>query len=112
MVRRISVENLTDGAHRLVFQRVAYRLQHSLRHDCIAGDAIDGEAERPEKPSPNRPLMIAAVAFQDAAAIARMVCGAVGSQRAQSVRREKMVPADPHDSRLIVRREWTVWQAD
>jgi hypothetical protein len=43
MVRRISVENLTDGAHhRLVLQCVDYRLP-SLRHTNVAGNAIGGE---------------------------------------------------------------------
>src|SRR5215211_5078631 len=40
-----------------------------------------------------------------------MVSRAAGRQRAQTVRGEKMATADPHDSRLIVRRERTVGHA-
>ena len=79
MVRRISVENLTYGAYRLVLQCVAHRLQHSLRRRDVAGDAIGRKAEWPEKPSPNRPLVITAVAFQNAAAIVRMISGLPGA---------------------------------
>src|SRR3954452_22498022 len=110
-VRRPCVENLTDGAHCPVLQRVAHRRKHSLRCLYVAGNSIDGEAERSEKPSPDWTLMIAAIAFQDATAVAGMVLGATWRQRAQPICRKKMASADPHDSRLIVQIEWTVRQA-
>ena len=88
MVRWIAVEDLTYGAHRLVLQCVAYRLQHSLRRANVAGNAIGGEAEWSEKPTPNRPLVIAAVAFRDAAAVVRMISRTAGRQRAQPERSE------------------------
>src|SRR6516162_11067350 len=112
MVRRIAVENLAESTHRLVHQRIAHRRKHSLCRLCVAGNSIDGEAERSEKPAPDRPLVITAIAFEDAAAVACMVLRAAGRQRAQPISREKMVSADPHDIRLIVRIEWTVRQAD
>ena len=108
MVGRIPVENLTDRTHRLVLQCVAHRRKHRLRRLYIADSSIDGETERSEKPSPDWPLVIAAVAFQDAAAVAGMVPGAVWRQRAQPIRRKKMASADPNDSRLIVQIEGTV----
>src|SRR5215472_7356765 len=112
MVRRVSVENLAESTHRLVLQCVAHRRKHSLRRLCVAGNSIDGEAERSEKPGPDRPLVITAIAFEDAAAVACMVLRAAGRQRAQPISREKMTSADAHDSRLIVRIERTVRQAD
>ena len=108
MVGRIPVENLTDGTHRLVLQRVAHRRKHSLRRLNVAGNSVNGEAERSEKPSPDWPLVIAAIAFQDSTAVARMVASAAWRQRAQPIRRKKMSSADPHDSRLIVQIEGTV----
>src|SRR5262249_24108453 len=77
----------------------------------VAGNSIDGEAERSKKPGPDRSLVITAIAFEDAAAVACMVLRATGRQRAQPISREKVASADPHDSRLIVRIEWTVRQA-
>ena len=67
MVRRVSVENFAESTHRLVPQRVAHRRKQSLRRLCVAGNSIDGEAKRSEKPGPDRPLVITAIAFEDAA---------------------------------------------
>ena len=80
MVRRVSVKNLADRTHGLVLQGVADRVEHGLRRARIATDTIGSEAERSEQPPPNRALMIAAVALQDAATIVRMVCRAAGRQ--------------------------------
>src|SRR6516165_5780836 len=112
MMRRISVEDLSNGAHRLVLQRVPYRLQQSLRCRSVAADATGSEAEGSQQPGPDRPLMIAAIALPNAAAVARPVSGVAGRQRAQSIRGEKVMPADPNNSRLLFQRERTVGQAD
>src|SRR5271166_2465763 len=80
MVRWISVENLTDCAHRLILQCVPDRLQQSLRCRGVAAHAISGEAEWSEQPAPDRPLVIAAVALAHAAAVARTICGLPGRQ--------------------------------
>src|SRR6516225_10472493 len=112
MVRRISVENLADGAHGLVLECVSDRLQHRARCIRAARDAIDSETERAEQPGPNRSFMIAAVTLADVAAIAGTVSWTAGRQRAQAERREKMTPARTHNCRLVVRGEGAVRQAD
>src|SRR5215831_809669 len=88
MMSRLSVENLAECTHCLVRQRVAHRHEHSLRRLCVTSDSIDGEAERSEKPGPDRPLVVTAIALQNAAAVMWMVTGAAGRQRAQTVLRE------------------------
>ena len=78
MVRRLAVKNLTDSPDRLVLQRVAHRLENGPRRRNVAGDAIGGEAEWPQKPTPDRPLVISSVALRNGAAIVRMVRGVTG----------------------------------
>ena len=110
-VRRIAFENLADRAHRLVHQCIAYACQVSFRCRCIATDTTVGEAKGSKQPAPNRSLMITAVTLQYATAIARMVFGATGRERAQSERGEKLTPADLYDFPLILQRERAVRQA-
>src|SRR5690348_9626306 len=111
-MRRGSLEKLAYRSQCLILQCVAHPLQKELRRRRLAADAIGGKAEGSEKPAPRRTLMIAAVALQHTAAIARMISGTARRQRAQPECGEQMPPADPHDSCLILRSERTVRQAD
>ena len=112
MVRRLAIKNLTDGPHRLVLQRIAHRLENGARRRDITGDPVGREAEWPQKPTPDWPLVISAIALPNGAAIVRLVCGVSGCQRTQPERREKVASTHAHNSRLILRRERTMRQAD
>src|SRR5262249_49757226 len=79
-VRRIAVEDLADRAHRLVLERIAHPREHVERRPCVAMDSIHRQTGRSEQPGPNRALVIAAVAFHDAAAIMRMIGGRAGRE--------------------------------
>src|SRR4029450_4178990 len=77
----------------------------------VAGEAIGCEAERSQQPGPNRPLVVAAITFQNPAAVMRVVRGTSERKRAQSVCGEKTAPARPHDTALIGGSERTMRQA-
>src|SRR5262249_50695303 len=93
VVRRISVENLADRANPLILEPIARRAQQTVRRRRPAADAIACEAERAQQRGPNRPLVVAAVALQDTAAIMRMVCWTSRRERAQAIRGEEMALA-------------------
>src|SRR5258708_15781434 len=82
LVRRICVEDLADRAHRLVLERVAHSRKHVECRPCAAANAIHCEAEWPEQPRPDRPLVVAAVALHDAAAIVPVIGGGAGGEPA------------------------------
>ena len=102
MVRRLAIKNLTDRPYRLVLQRVAHRLENGARRRGVTGDAIGREAEWPQKPTPDRPLVISTIALRNGASIVRMVCAVTGCQRTQPECREKVASTHPHNSRLVL----------
>src|SRR5215472_3684945 len=74
-VRRVAVEDLANMAERAVGEMVGYRLEPGLRRGGIAMHPVMRQHPMSEQPSPDRPLVVAAVALSDAATVMTAVVG-------------------------------------
>ena len=96
MMWRGTVENLTDRAQAGIQQMIADRLQPGLRCRCVALHPVVRHRVMTQQPSPDRPLMTAAIPFPDRAAIIGLKFGMARRQRTQPEVGQQFPAADPH----------------
>ena len=74
--------------------------------------AILGQGVMAQQPGPDRPLMIAAIAFPNPAEVVGAVIGMIGREGTKTVGGQQLPPADAHHGLLDFGFQWTMGQAD